>query len=361
MDDRGMDIGRNRGSSSGLADTLGELAMSNVEHESNLPLGLDVGTSRIVVARSADKTHPSQYESQLNAFITMPYSKLAESLLEREGVFHEVAGGELVVTGNDAQKFAEVFHVETRRPMRRGVLNPQEPHSLAVMRSIIARLLGKSAVAGRKVFFSVPAPCQGGDPAIAYHEASIRQILTQLGFDSQTIQEGLAVVFGEMSSSNYTGIGISCGSGLCNVCLAVLSVPVISFAVPKAGDFIDAQAAAVTGELATRMRVLKESNFVVNGLSGDRVQNALEVYYDDVILTLANALRSTISSTQRLPKLDQSVPIVLSGGTAIPKGFLKRFTTALRTEDFPIKISEIRMSEDPLNSTARGALMAALC
>ena len=335
--------------------------MSNGDQESNVPLGLDVGTSRIVVARGADKAHPAQYESELNAFITMPYSKLAESLLEREGVFHEVFGGELVVTGNDAQKFAEVFHVEARRPMLRGVLNPQEPHSLAVMRGIIGRLVGKNSVAGRKVFFSIPAPCSEGDPAIAYHEASIRQILKQLGFDSQAIQEGLAVVFGEMSSSNYTGIGISCGSGLCNVCLAVLSVPVISFAIAKAGDYIDTQAASVTGELATRMRVLKESNFVVNGLSGDRVQNALEVYYDDVIQTLANTLRSTISSTQRLPKLDQSVPIVLSGGTAIPKGFLKRFTLALRSEDFPIKISEIRVSENPLNSTARGALMAALC
>jgi hypothetical protein len=232
----------------------------------------------------------------------MPYSKLAESLLEREGVFHEVFGGELVVTGNDAQRFAEVFHVETRRPMLRGVLNPQEPHSLAVMRSIITRLVGKGGIAGRKICFSIPAPCLDGDPAIAYHEASIGQILKQLGFDAQPIQEGLAVVFGEMAGSNYTGIGISCGSGLCNVCLAVLSVPVINFAIPKAGDFIDMQAAAVTGELATRMRIQKELNFVVNGLSGDRVQNALSVYYDDVIQTLANTLRSTIASTQRLPK-----------------------------------------------------------
>ena len=353
--------GGRRGGAARLADTLGELAMNNGEQESNLPLGLDVGTSRIVVARSMDRTNQSQYESQLNAFITMPYSKLAESLLEREGVFHEVFGGELVVTGNDAQRFAEVFHVETRRPMLRGVLNPQEPHSLPVMRSIISRLVGKAGAAGRKIFFSIPAPCPDGDQAIAYHEASIQQILKQLGFEPQPIQEGLAVVFGEMAASNYTGIGISCGSGLCNVCLAVLSVPVINFAVPKAGDFIDVQAAAVTGELATRMRVQKELNFTVNGLSGDRVQNALTVYYDDVIQTLANTLRSTISSTQRLPKLDQSVPIVLSGGTTIPKGFLKRFTAALKVEDFPIKISEIRVSEDPLNSTARGALMAALC
>ncbi len=334
--------------------------MSNDEREDNLPLGLDVGTSRIVVARSIDGTQQSQYESQLNAFITMPYSKLAESLLEREGVCHEVYGDELIVTGNDAQRFAEVFHVETRRPMLRGVLNPQEPHSLPVIRSIITRLVGMAGVPGRKIFFSVPAPCAEGDSSIAYHEASIRETLNQLGFDAQPIQEGLAVVFGEMSSSNYTGIGISCGSGLCNVCLAVLSVPVINFAVPKAGDFIDAQAGAVTGELATRIRIQKESNFVVNGFSGDRVQNALTVYYDEVIQTLANTLRSTISSTLRLPKLDQSVPIVLSGGTSIPKGFLKRFTMALGP-DFPLKISEIRVAEDPLHSTARGALMAALC
>jgi hypothetical protein len=221
--------------------------------------------------------------------------------------------------------------------------------------------LGRAASDARKICFSVPAPVSQGDEAIAYHEASIRQILTELGYDAKPIEEGPAVVFGEMGASNYTGIGISCGSGLCNVCLAVLSVPVINFSVPKAGDFIDMQAAAVTGDLATRLRVQKEQGFRLNGLSGDRVQNALNVFYADVIHTLVNSLRNTISSTQRLPKLDQSVPIVLSGGTVIPKGFLERFTAELKAQDFPIRLSEIRVSEDPLNSTARGALMAALC
>ena len=74
-----------------------------------------------------------------------------------------------------------------------------------------------------------------------------------------------------------------------------------------------------------------------------------------------NTLRSTISSTQRLPKLDQSVPVVLSGGTVMPSGFLGRFVMALRAEDFPIRIAGVRISDDPLHSTARGALMAALC
>jgi hypothetical protein len=333
--------------------------MNKSETEYAQPIGLDIGTSRIVAARNGDRKY--QYEAELNAFITLPHSKLAESLLQRENVFHEVQGRELVVAGNDAQKFAEVFHAETRRPMKGGVLNPQEPHSLAVVRRIITKLIGKAAVEGQKIFFSIPAATAEGDGGIAYHEASIRQILAELGYDATPIEEGLAVVFGELGACNYTGIGISCGSGLCNVCLAVLSVPVISFSVPKAGDYIDTKAAMVTGELATRLRIQKEQSFQLNGMNGDRVQNALNVYYREVIAGLVEALRGHISATQRLPKLDQAVPLVVSGGTAMPRGFLDEFGRALRASDFPVPLSEIRMSADAMNSTARGALMAALC
>ena len=114
----------------------------NNSTESIQPLGLDIGTSRIVVARNSEAGY--QYEAQLNAFLSLPYSKLAASLLEREGVFHEVKGSEILVAGNDAQKFAEVFHAETRRPMVNGVLNPREPHSLGVLRSIVTRLSNRN-------------------------------------------------------------------------------------------------------------------------------------------------------------------------------------------------------------------------
>ena len=67
------------------------------------------------MARNADKKY--RYQSQLNAFLTLPYSRLAEDLMLRENVFHQVRDAEIVVSGNDAQRFAEVFHVEPRRPM----------------------------------------------------------------------------------------------------------------------------------------------------------------------------------------------------------------------------------------------------
>src|SRR5450759_2524303 len=161
--------------------------MNNAAEEYTQPLGLDIGTSRIVVARHGEKN--CQYDSQLNAFLTIPYSKLAESLLQRENVFHEVQGPDIVVAGNEARKFAEIFHLETRRPMLNGVLKPHEPHSLAVIRRIVGKLLGRAAAEGQKVFFSIPSPIGEGDGGIAYHEASMRQILMDLGYTPTPIQE----------------------------------------------------------------------------------------------------------------------------------------------------------------------------
>src|SRR4051794_37124618 len=163
--------------------------MNKAEQEYTQPLGLDVGTSRIVVARTTEKKY--SYESQLNAFLALPYSKLAESLLQRENVFHEVRGAEIIVMGDDAQKFAEVFHVETRRPMKNGTLNPQEAHSLGVVQTIIARLTGRAKVENQKILFSVPAPMVEDENGIAYHEASVQQALRDLGYDAVPIAEGL--------------------------------------------------------------------------------------------------------------------------------------------------------------------------
>jgi hypothetical protein len=39
---------------------------------------------------------------------------------------------------------------------------------------------------------------------------------------------------------------------------------------------------------------------------------------------------------------------------------MDRFAQALKANDFPVRLAEVRRSSDPMNSTARGALMAAL-
>ena len=330
--------------------------MSDTEQKSRV--GLDIGTSRIVLARRVQGKF--EFQAQLNAFVTIPFSRLTHNLLKKENIPHAVQGPEIIVYGNESQKFADFFHVETRRPMRHGVLNPNEPESLSLLRQIIASLAGNGGKEGHKVCFSMPASRLDSGEDLKYHEAAVRQILAECGYQARSINEGLAVVYGELESTNYTGIGISCGGGMCNVCLAYLSVPVISFSMPKAGDFVDTSTASATGEVGTRVRTLKEQFFSLNGNSPDKIQQALAAYYDDMIQSLIRAMCEAFSTSRNLPKLDRLLPLVLSGGSVLPHGFLERFTHALRESDFPLAVSEISLASDPLYSTAKGALMAAL-
>jgi len=322
-------------------------------------IGLDVGTSRIVVARNTQDD--IQYDSHLNAFVAIPYSKITEGVLQRERIPHTALANELVVHGNESEKFAGLLNAEIRRPMSEGILDPKEPESLRMMREILTSMLKEHSATDRpKLCFTVPAAPLGAENSHTYHEATVREILTEIGYQPIVISEGLAVVYSELESSNYTGIGISCGGGLCNVCLAYLSVPVLSFSLAKAGDFIDSNAAAVTGERANRIRLAKEDSFHFNGFFADKIHQVLGVYYADMILSLVSALKEAFARTKTIPQFSKPIPMVLSGGTTLPPGFRDRFEKVLGEQDFPIALSEIRMAERPLQATAKGALVCAL-
>jgi hypothetical protein len=331
--------------------------MYRYETHRTTPIGLDVGTSRIVAARQADDE--IRYSTQLNAFVAIPYSKLTENALRKEGVPHSIEGSEILVHGNESERFADLLKRDVRRTMARGVLNPDEPDNVKLIREITSSLTGK-VDKGQKLCFTVPAAPLGAEDSLTYHEATIRRVLSDLGFEATSINEGLAVVYAEMEDTNYTGIGISFGGGLCNVCLAYLAVPVLSFSVPKAGDFIDSSAASVIGERPNRVRLMKEQSFFMNGHFENKLQEVLSVYYDDMIDAVVTGMRNAFQSARNLPKLIRPIPLVLSGGTAAPKGFKERFESKLRKSDFPIELSEIRMAADPLITTAKGALVAAL-
>jgi hypothetical protein len=331
--------------------------MQHNDQGNNSALGLDVGTSRICLAQRVGEEY--RFETQLNAFVTVPFSNMTENVLTKENIPHSVAGPEIVVHGNESDRFADLLNVDTRRTMTRGVLNPAEPDSLNMLRKIVESLLD-STKEPRKLCFTVPAAPLGAEENLTYHEVTLRQVLTEMGYQVKSINEGLAVIYSELESTNYTGIGISCGGGLCNVCVAYLSVPVMSFSIPKAGDYIDTNAASVTGELANRVRIAKEDSFHFNGFHSDKLLQVLGVYYDEMIQSLVQGIKQAFSNSRNLPKQKRPLPVVLSGGTALPEGFRDRFEKIFKEANLPIPTSEIRMAADPLHTSAKGDLVAAL-
>ena len=180
---------------------------------------------------------------------------------------------------------------------------------------------------------------------------------------------------------------MSFGGGMCNICIAYLGLPVITLGTSCAGDYIDRSAASVTGETVTSVRTFKENGFTLNRLSTDGLDHALSIYYDDVIHTAVSGLEKLLSSTQKLPKFEQPIPVAIGGGSAKVGGFEARISTAIRKVKSPVEISEVSISDDggfearistairkvkspveisevsisdPLNATANGTLMAAV-
>jgi hypothetical protein len=77
-------------------------------------------------------------------------------------------------------------------------------------------------------------------------------------------------------------------------------------------------------------------------------------------MTLVRSLKESIIQTSTALEIDGPIPIVLSGGTAKVSGFKERFEYFLKTEEIPLDFNKIRIADDPLNATAKGALIAAM-
>ena len=321
-------------------------------------IGVDIGTSKIVFAQKQNSNF--EYVSHRNAFISVEYSKFTEKILNQNQIRYHQFDNSLVVYGDGAEVFADMLNAEARRPMRKGLLNANETHSIEIIKKIIDDLIDSSGASQAKIVFSVPDAPKDSPTDIIYHEAILKRHLEQKGFTASSINEGLAVVFSELEDENFTGLGISAGGGMCNVCLAYLSVPLLSFSINKGGDYLDDAAASVTGMVNTRVRSFKENGFNLNTPPRDKIEDALQVYHDDLIATLVKALKESIHSTSNTLKVDRPIPIVLSGGTAKVSGFKDRFEQFMKSENIPLDFSKIRIAKDPLTATAKGALIAAM-
>lgn len=323
--------------------------------------GMDLGTSRIILATL--KGQKVSFSPQLDAFVEIPFSKMTEQMLTRENILHQVDGSHIYVYGNRADEFAKFLDGDARRPMHNGTLNPSEPRNLRMIELLLEHMCGK-AKEGEKICFSVPSapPDRGSD--LIFHERSVQGIFEKLGYQAQSVNEGLAVIYSELKDANFTGIGMSFGGGMCNICLAYLGLPVLTVATTRAGDYIDQCAASVTGETPTTVRLHKENaaetGFAIDRETGGIINRALSIYYADVIQTAVMALQMALDKSKKLPRFTAPIPIVAAGGTVMADNFLAKLKTALANTELCVEISDVFLAKDPFNATAKGALVGAM-
>jgi hypothetical protein len=319
--------------------------------------GLDLGTSRIVLATLNGED--VEFNPQLNAFVDLPYSKMTAQMLDRERILHHVEGNHIYAVGNRSDEFAKFLEGDARRPMQGGMLNPHEPKNTQMIELLVTQLCGRASN-GAKLCLSVPSAPGERASDLIFHQRSVQAICERLGYRAKAINEGLAVVYSELKDANFTGIGMSFGGGMCNICVAYLGLPVLTLATSRAGDYIDQSAASVTGETPTTVRLHKENGFVLDGDGGDSIDRALSVYYLDVIESAVSGLEEALAESKKLPKFLRPIPVICAGGTAMARNFLPRLKAAMDEAEFPIRISDVYLAKDPLNTTAKGALVGAM-
>ena len=226
-----------------------------------------------------------------------------------------------------------------------------------MIKLISEQVVGSPSRPNEKIFFSSPADPIDSDLSTLYHQKTLESMLSDTGFDPEPINEGMAVIYSELADNNFTGLGVSFGAGMTNICLSYYAVPVMKFSIARGGDYIDKQAAQATGTPVDKITSIKEEDFSIDFTTDvGGVEGALSIYYENLLDYVIENISAEVDEEDIEEDLD--VPVVVTGGTSSPDGFEDLFEQHLKDVDIPFSISDVQ-SVDDLYSVGRGALVAA--
>ncbi len=327
-------------------------------------VGLDIGTSFLVAGRFR-KDGKISFSKFRDCFLEMkpqsPVNKkfMKKALDDRKAPYIE-KDGNFYVLGEDAFLLANERHINTRRPMARGVLSPKEKEAFPILKELLSRLVGKPKVKNEKLIFSVPAKPIDAEFDQLFHQDMLGSFLKSLGYDAQAMNEAEALAYSELLEEGLTGIAISCGAGMMNVAVLSAGDPVVTFSTSKSGDWVDQQAAIATNMTDSIVQQEKESDDVdlVNPDPNNQIHQAISIYYGNLLVYTLEQIAFDLSRSPQLPKFKDPIPLVVAGGTSLPKGFIQKFEQAAAAVTMPVEISVIRHAEDPLHAVCNGLVLA---
>jgi hypothetical protein len=284
-----------------------------------------------------------------------PYTKAMLTKLE---VGYVIQNKRMYILGEPAFKLSNVLNRSSRRPMKDGLISPKEQDALPIMKMLIGSILEEPRIPQEVCFYSVPGDPVDSDLSVAYHRDLFDAVLKALGYKPSHILEGHAVTFAELGEEDFTGIGISCGGGMFNICVAYKSMPALTFSTARSGDWVDMNVAQALGIKAEKAAMIKEKGVDLMA-PRNREEDAISIYYRNLIQYNISNIAERFQTAENMPTFKEPISIVFSGGTSMAGNFIELVKDVFKKIEFPIPVKDIRMAKDPLNATAKGALVAA--
>ena len=328
--------------------------------------GLDCGTSYYIAATE------DAIKKQRNVFLTVDGdANQVKRMLKRQKIPFVEKAGKVHIVVQHAFNYSQIFSTtELKRPMSQGLLNPKERDALPVLNAIIGELLGK-AKKDETCVYCVPAKPIDQTREVSYHEDVLKQIIEQYGYDVKVIEESVALAYEGLVDNELTGIAISMGAGMCNICVMYQGMSSLSFSVARGGDWIDENVANDCGVTKAKVISIKENSqnldltkssindIYQEGSDEYNIINAIRSYYGALINYLMTNLAHQFNNAESVPNFPNPIPIVFGGGTSLVKGFLQVVGEQFNQDEFPIQISDIKLVEDAHTAVARGCLSEA--
>jgi hypothetical protein len=335
------------------------------EEDVPMGVGLDVGTSFLVAGRFGNDGK-IDFKKMRDCFIELEPKTPINAKFIKKGLDDRKApyiekDGNYYVLGEEAFLMANERHITTRRPMHRGVLAPSETEAFPILQELIKRIVGEPKAEGETLVFSVPAKPIDAEFDQLFHQDMIKSFIDSLGFNAVAMNEAEALAYSELLDEGLTGIAISCGAGMMNVAVLSAGEPVVTFSTSRSGDWVDVQAATATNMTASMIQQEKEHPDLdlMNPEPGNQIQAAISVYYGNLLVYTLENIAHDLANSPSLPKFKDAVPLVVAGGTSLPRGFIEKFKQAIAAVNMPIEISEVRHASDPLHAVSNGLTLAA--
>lgn len=335
-----------------------------------MKIGFDCGTYHLVCCKRGGDGGFA-YKKEVNAFLQLPLeNRFVFNMMKNAGVplIEQPEANVGYALGEAAVNMAYTMtQIELKRPMKDGCLNPREQHAQQIMNVMCHSLIGEIDEDGSILYYSVPANAINHETDADYHgkvlEAMFRSYRSEKGHrvDPHPINEALALVYAELQNKAWTGVGISFGAGMVNLCYAMYGAPIFQFSLVNSGDWIDKMASKAIGEDTTTYVNREKMHADLTKENPETlVQRAIKTQYEIMIQHTVAGIKKGVEEAGNKARSEQPIDIVIAGGTSMPKGFDDLFRKILdQSKITNLKIGEVIRPADPLFSVARGCLIAA--
>ncbi|MHC4214818.1 MAG: disk-shape morphogenesis protein volactin, partial [Planctomycetota bacterium] len=292
-----------------------------------MAIGFDAGTYNLVLCERDEKKN-FIHKKEVNAFLEFPLeNRFVFNMMRNAGVplveREEVA----YALGQRAVDMAYTMSaLELRRPMKDGCVNPYETDAYEILSIMVHSLLDNVKQNNEKLYYSVPANAINEETDADYHHKILEAIFNGFKDDNghtvsaHPINEGLALVYAELGKKAYTGVGISCGAGMVNVCFAIYGAPVFQFSLVNSGDWIDERAAKAIHETPTFINKEK-TKIDLSKEPENLVERAIQTQYQLMVEKTVAGIKDGLAGAGKKARTDDKIDIVIAGGSSMPKGF----------------------------------------